>query len=164
MDQSYFLELALYNQWANKRLYKALEGLSDQEFRQDCDVYFKSLQGTLNHILVADLAWLGRLQKTPRTDLTLNMILHETVEDLWAARQAQDEEIIRFCQGLTPVFVSSVLHYQSISGGAYEAPVRTILAHVFNHQTHHRGHAHACLTRLGKEAPDMDIIYYHLGL
>jgi uncharacterized damage-inducible protein DinB len=113
---------------------------------------------------VADLAWLGRLQKTPRTDLTLNMILHETVENLWAARQAQDEEIIRFCQGLTSAFVSSVLHYQSISGGAYEAPVRTILAHVFNHQTHHRGHAHACLTRLGKTAPDMDIIYYHLGL
>lgn len=164
MDQSYFLDLARYNQWANTRLFQALEGLSDQEFQQDCDVYFKSLQGTLNHILVADLAWLGRLQKTPRTDLKLNDILHAGVADLWAARQAQDVAIIDFCQGLTADFVAGVLHYQSISAGAYEAPVSTILAHVFNHQTHHRGHAHACLTRLGKAAPDMDIIYYHLGL
>lgn len=164
MDQSYFLDLAHYNQWANKRLYSAVDELTVQEFEQDCDVYFKSLQGTLNHILVGDLAWMGRLQKTPRTDLTLNGILYETVADLWAARRAQDEAIIAFCEGLSSDFLKSVLHYQSISAGAYEAPVSTILAHVFNHQTHHRGHAHACLTRLGKIAPDMDIIYYHLGL
>jgi uncharacterized damage-inducible protein DinB len=164
MDKSYFIKLAHYNKWANDRLYEAISQLSATEFEQDCDVFFKSIQGTLNHILVADLAWLGRLEKNPRTDLRLNDILYADFSSLQVARVEQDTRIIDFCEIIDEQFLNEILNYQSISAGAYEAEVKMILGHVFNHQTHHRGHVHACLTRLGKPAPDMDLMYFVLGL
>ena len=163
MDKDYFEKLAHYNKWANDKLYEAVSNLSQAEFEQDCDVHFKSVQGTLNHILVGDLAWLGRLESKPRTDLTLDAILHEDFQSLLTARQELDTHIIDFCESVSEEFLDSILSYQSITAGAYEVEVKMVMGHVFNHQTHHRGHVHACLTRLGKSAPDLDLIYCVLG-
>jgi uncharacterized damage-inducible protein DinB len=47
-----------------------------------------------------------------------------------------------------------------VRGQAFEQPLAPVLAHVFNHQTHHRGQAHTLLTQLGREAPELDLIYF----
>lgn len=163
MDISYFLQLAHYNQWANEKLYEAVALLSVDDFECDCGVFFKSLQGTLNHILVGDLVWLTRLKGVGRADLRLDDLLYKDFDDLHKARIAQDADIITFCENMDVDFLNTVLHYKSITAGACEAPVKMVLGHVFNHQTHHRGHAHACLSRLGQPVPDIDLIYFTLG-
>ncbi len=163
MDKSYFEQMARYNQWANSRLFDVVSTVSAREFEQDCDVFFKSLKGTLNHVLVGDIVWLARLEGEPRLDLKLDDILHHDAEKLRLARLVQDEKILSFCETLDAAFLETQLSYKSIISGEYEASVKMVLAHVFNHQTHHRAHAHACLTRLGKPAPDIDLIYYTLG-
>ncbi|MDV7339685.1 DinB family protein [Terasakiella sp. A23] len=163
MDKSYFAQLAHYNIWANRRVYDVVATISEEEFKLDCDVFFKSICGTLNHILVGDIVWLARLEGTPRMDLKLNDILHEGFAALWQARKDQDAKILSFCEGLEEAFLETDLQYKSIISGEYEAPVKMILGHMFNHQTHHRGHVHAALTRLSKPTPDIDLIYYTLG-
>ena len=54
-----FKLMAEYNQLMNKRLYKATAELSDIEIKEDKGAFFKSIFGTLNHILVGDILWWG---------------------------------------------------------------------------------------------------------
>ena len=59
--KAHFDVLARYNAWANRILYNAVGGLEAQQYRQDCGAYFKSIEGTLNHLLVTDRIWRHRL-------------------------------------------------------------------------------------------------------
>lgn len=43
--------MARYNVWMNERLYDACSRLSDADRKRDLGAYFKSIHGTLNHIL-----------------------------------------------------------------------------------------------------------------
>ena len=162
--KDYFLNLAHYNKWANGKLFDVVSTLTSEEFESDCDVYFKSVKGTLNHLLVGDILWLSRLKGKPVSGLKLNDILYENLVDLTRARQELDADIIQVLSDVDDAFVESDLNYQSTAGHEYTAPMQVVLGHMFNHQTHHRSHVHACLSRLGKDAPDLDIIYFHLGM
>jgi uncharacterized damage-inducible protein DinB len=59
--KEHFEQLAAYNRWANARLYEAAFGLDDTEYRRNVGVFFKSMHGTLNHLLLTDRIWLKRL-------------------------------------------------------------------------------------------------------
>jgi uncharacterized damage-inducible protein DinB len=59
--KAHFEQFAGYNHWANARLYQAAFALSDADYRRDVGAFFKSMHGTLNHLLVADRIWLKRL-------------------------------------------------------------------------------------------------------
>ena len=67
---------ARYNSWANKRLYEVAGKLSDEELAEDRRGFFKSILGTLNHILLADLIYRERLEKEPTSFTRLDEILH----------------------------------------------------------------------------------------
>ena len=56
---------AKYNSWANKRLYAVAGKLSASELSQDRKGFFKSILGTLNHILLADLIYSCLLYTSP---------------------------------------------------------------------------------------------------
>jgi DinB family len=60
----HFVMLAGYNAWANRRLYDAAETLSNADYRADRGVFFKSMHGTLNHLLVTDRIWMRRFTGT----------------------------------------------------------------------------------------------------
>ena len=55
---------AKYNEWANNRLYNALHNLTDGERREDRGAFFRSIHNTMNHILLADILYRQRLEKT----------------------------------------------------------------------------------------------------
>lgn len=67
MNPNRFQQLAAYNQWANSRLYAAALDLSEQAYRQPVGVFFGSLHGTLNHLLLTDRLWLKRLNRRRRS-------------------------------------------------------------------------------------------------
>ena len=152
---------AAYNRWCNERLFAAADALSDEEFRADRGVFFRSMLGTLNHILVADRIWMRRFTGLGDAPTQLDAILHEDRKALGAARVAEDQRIADWVAGLGEVDLAARFSYQTIA--APQAITQTLapaLLHLFNHQTHHRGQAHSILTGLGCEAPSLDLIRF----
>src|SRR2546421_805279 len=90
-----FRQLAAYNRWANARLYAAALDLSDQAYRLHIGVFFSSVHGTLNHVLLTDRIWLKRLTGEGDHPSRLNAILFEDRAELVRARIVEDERLIR---------------------------------------------------------------------
>jgi uncharacterized damage-inducible protein DinB len=152
--KSHFSMMADYNAWANGRIYGMARRLPDEQYRRDVGAYFKSLHGTLNHIMVADLIWLCRLTGTGDHPTRLNAIVFDDLPSLSAARQQEDQRIIAYVDSLSDAQLEETWDYRTLDGALQRQRRRETLAHLFNHQTHHRGQAHAILTALGVREPD----------
>ncbi|HUA88884.1 MAG TPA: DinB family protein [Steroidobacteraceae bacterium] len=164
--KEHFQLLARYNRWANTRLYRAAATLADEQYRRDAGAFFKSLHGTLNHLLVADRIWMRRLTGSGPQPHALDAIVHEDLASLGAARQAEDARIEAYVQGLAEHDLEAPFEYRTLAGAPYRQRRREVLAHLFNHQTHHRGQAHAILTAVGVAAPpplDLLVMQRELG-
>ncbi|MEM6679808.1 MAG: DinB family protein [Pseudomonadota bacterium] len=156
--KAHFQMFAAYNAWANARLYGAAGALSRTELDADLGAFFRSILGTLNHIMVADLIWLARLRAQRQPLFELDHVLHSDFAELSAARKVLDDDVIRVVDE-APAAVDDAIAYTR--AGREERQGRAqALAHLFNHQTHHRGQVHAMLTRLGHAAPSLDLLYY----
>jgi uncharacterized damage-inducible protein DinB len=158
---SIFQMFAGYNEWANGRLYAAVSELPDSEYRADHGAFFKSVHGTLNHLLVGDKVWMQRLTGEGEAPARLDAILHDDFASLRAARAEEDARIIAFVGSLTAQDLARKVRYRTISRPAdFEQELMFALPHVFNHQTHHRGQVHCLLTRIAKDAPSLDLVLY----
>jgi uncharacterized damage-inducible protein DinB len=158
--RQHFATFARYNRWANRRLYDAVAELPDADYRRDLGAFFGSLRGTLNHVLVADRIWLHRITGEGTAHARLDEILHDDLARLREARAAEDERIIRVVDSLDEERLAGSFRYRNVKGQAFEQQLALVLAHFFNHQTHHRGQAHTLLTQLGRDAPELDLIYF----
>ena len=152
--KTHFVMMATYNAWANARLFRMAGALQDALYRKEVGAYFKSLHGTLNHLLAADRIWMRRLTGIGDHPDKLNAILFDDLPSLHAARVEEDRRIIGFVQGLEEPAFEEALEYRTLNGTPQRQRRREILAHLFNHETHHRGQAHAILTVLGVTEPD----------
>src|SRR5437899_4657006 len=156
-----YTSLAGYNGWANRRRYEAAAELTDAQYRADRGAFFKSMHGTLNHLLVTDRIWMKRFTGEGQAPDRLDAILHEGFTDLRSAREAEDQRIRLWVDGLDEARLSGVIRYRRVSTpDEFVQPLMPALDHWFNHQTHHRGQAHVILTSLGKTAPELDLLYY----
>lgn len=157
----HFNMFAHYNRWANAVLYAEAAKLTREEFNQPTAAFFGSLMATLNHLLVADRLWLHRFTGEGSVPARLNENLFAEFEPLQAARQAEDERIIGWVGGLNDEAIKGDFTYTPMtSPQSVTQKLGPALAHVFNHQTHHRGQAHMILTTLGKPSLALDLIYY----
>ena len=152
--KTHFVMMANYNKWANARLFRGAGTLEDALYRKEVGAYFKSLHGTLNHLLVGDRIWMRRLTGTGEHPEKLNAILFEDLASLHSARVDEDNRIIAFVQSLEEPAFEEALDYRTLNGTPVRQRRREILAHLFNHETHHRGQAHAILTILGIAEPE----------
>jgi uncharacterized damage-inducible protein DinB len=159
----HFKRFAAYNAWANARLYDAATALTDFERKREVKGYFSSLHGTLNHLLVADRVWLKRLTGTGDAPSGLGETLFEQFTELRDAREAEDARISDYVAGLDEPAFEASLTYENTRGEEKTLPVKVILTHLFNHQTHHRGQATQMLRQLGvAEPPALDLLYFAL--
>ena len=150
-----------YNAWANRRLYDAAAQLSDEQYRADRGAFFKSVHGTLNHILVTDRIWMQRFTGEGEAPERLDAILFEPLDQLRPAREAEDRRITGFVEGLDEARIAGTIKYRRVSSPQqFEQQLSPALAHWFNHQTHHRGQVHALLTGLVGQAPELDLLYF----
>ena len=155
--------LAAYNAWANERVYDAAEKLSDADYRADRGAFFKSVHGTLNYLLVADRIWMRRFTGEGEAPNRLDVILFDRLDELRAARRAQDERIVAYVNGLTDEQLAGRIRYRTITTQMdFDQPLALVLIHFFNHQTHHRGQVHALLTALAGEAPSLDFLPFQV--
>lgn len=161
--KSRYVMLAGYNMWCNERLYEAAATLADADYRADRGAFFKSLHGTLNHLLVGDRVWMQRFTGHGDLPAGLDAILYDDFAELRAARRAEDVRISRYIEQLSEGDLAGTIRYRTIVRPAdVEQELAPALDHFFNHQTHHRGQAHALLTAaIGNDAtPSFDLIIY----
>lgn len=158
--KAHFVTFALYNRWANRRVYAVAADLTDAQFREDRGAFFRSVRGTLNHLLVGDRVWFNRFTGEGVNPSSLDTILHDGFAELSTAREAEDERILTYANDLDERRLDRPFAYRSMDGTPVELPLGQILAHVFNHQTHHRGQAHALLTQSGLAVPPLDLVYF----
>src|SRR5271170_6008227 len=147
--------LAGYNACANERVYENAAKLSDVDYRADRGAFFKSVHGTLNHLLATDRIWMQRFTGEGDAPNRLDAILFETFDELRAAREAEDRRIVDFVERLDDARIAGTIKYRRVSSPVeFEQALAPALAHWFSHQTHHRGHVHALLTGLVGEVPE----------
>jgi uncharacterized damage-inducible protein DinB len=160
LDRAYIQKMARYNRWQNENLYSAAQTLSDDERKLDRGAFFGSIHKTLNHLLWADQIWLSRFNDRPAPvgGIAASVNYFDAWDALRTARVAMDEEILFWADGLDPNWISGDLTWYS---GAQKRELSkskwVLLAHFFNHQTHHRGQVHCMLTQAGGRPHDTDL-------
>jgi len=153
--------MANYNQWQNGSIYGAAATLSDEERRRDRGAFFKSIHGTLNHLLWGDQTWMNRLAGMPPPGVGSadTADYYDDWSKLLQERKACDASILDWTSGLSQSWLSEDLTWYSGSAGReLSKPKWLLMTHFFNHQTHHRGQVHAMLTQAGAKPEDTDII------
>jgi uncharacterized damage-inducible protein DinB/GNAT superfamily N-acetyltransferase len=151
--------LARYNLWATRRLLDAVDALPEADYRREVGLFFKSVHGTLNHLLVAQQIWLSRFAENVSPRIALDT-------ELEPDRRRLRERLVEGALAWLPMLdvwpdarLTGRLDYQRTSGEAMSLPFHAVLAHVFNHGTHHRGQITAALTAFGRPAPELDLPY-----
>ena len=152
---------AAYNGWANSRLYDAVAQVPDADYRRDEGAFFGSLHGTLNHILVGDRIWMRRFTGKGPAHNALDEAPCDQFEHLQNERRKEDDRITDWISGLSDGDLDSTFAYKNMAGVEHSKPLWQCASHFFNHQTHHRGQAHALLTRITRDAPPLDMIYFY---
>ncbi|UVK41699.1 DinB family protein [Mesorhizobium sp. AR10] len=159
--KQHFMMFAAYNQWANGRIYDAAADLNDEEFNRNVGAFFGSMMGTLNHLLTADRIWMKRFTGEGDAPASLDAIMHRALPVLRMARESEDRRIIDWVGGLSDKALSGRFTYMTISDmRTVSQRLAPALDHVFNHQTHHRGQAHAILTILGRPSVPLDLMLF----
>ena len=160
--QDHHRMLALYNRWANSRLYDAAAQLSAAHLNEDRGAFFGSVLGTLNHLVATDRIWMGRLEGNSPRDYKLDEIVCGTLEGLRPIRDVENLRIVSYVFAQDEQALGSDIHYSVADGTKMMQPMHHILTHLFNHQAHHRGQAHTLICQIaGKDKmPSLDLLIY----
>ena len=157
---AYVRTMAAYNAEMNRRLFAAADRLSEEARREPRGAFWHSIHGTLVHILWGDGQWMSRFDdwERPQTPIKQSDHYREDWGELRAARDKADADIARWAGKVDDAWLNEDLVW--FSGAAQReirAPKRLLVTHFFNHQTHHRGQAHAMITAAGEKTDDTDL-------
>jgi uncharacterized damage-inducible protein DinB len=126
--KSHFEQFAAYNRWANSRLFAVALALNEGDYRRNVGAFFKSLHGTLNHLLVTDRIWMKRLTGEGQHPNRLNATVYEDRQELALARASEDDRIVNFVKSLDDGSMTGTLKYATTSGKPHEQPPLDLLA------------------------------------
>lgn len=158
--RTHFLQLARYNVWAARRLVEAVAATPEADYRKDCGLFFSSIHGTLNHLLVTEhMLWYPRFARGVSPKVELNAEVEPDRDRLGQALKGGAANWLPLIESWPAERFDGVLNYTNMRGQAMSLPFAATLTHVFNHGTHHRGQITAALTALGQPCPELDLVY-----
>ena len=158
---AHFDLLARYNVWATARLLGAVAAVPDAAYRHDVGLFFRSIHGTLNHLLVGEhLLWFVRFAEGRSPTVALDAEVEPDRAQLDARLREGAARWAPLIASFSPDWWDGTLDYTTMRGTAASLPLAATLAHVFNHGTHHRGQITAALTALGHPSPELDLVYF----
>jgi len=152
--------MAAYNAEMNQRLYGAAERLPDTARRLPRGAFWGSIHGTLCHLLWGDQMWMSRFDGWPKPTVVQkdSAALIAGFDELRQARIEADDKIYTWAERVTPQWLAEEMVWLSASANRELRQPRSLLVtHFFNHQTHHRGQAHAMITAAGEKTGDTDL-------
>ncbi len=153
----HFVAMARNNAWANHRLLSACEALSPEEFAAPRTSFFPSIRKTLNHILDVDLYYIDALEgldalkrySEPDRD-------YADARSLRLVQTASDKRLIAFCERQTDQSLASDCILPRPNRKPPPTRIAAVLEHLFQHDIHHRGQAHAMLAGTKVKPPQLD--------
>ena len=159
----HFYTMAANNAWANHRLLAACALLSQDEFTATRTSFFPSLKATLNHIVTVDWYYVDAIERAIRSEPANTHVDRffdpeepfATCAELSAAQHAVDQRLLTACRDLTDAQMEMPVAISRPEGIVHETMTR-MLAHLFQHQIHHRGQAHAMLAGTRVKPPQLD--------
>jgi len=152
--------MARYNRWMNERLYGCCEKLSDQERKLDRGAFFRSIHGTLNHLLLGDRLWLSRFLAREFRASSLGDELYSDFAELRRERAKTDAEILEWVETLGEERLAGSLKFRSVVGNKDRSfPMWFAAQQFFNHQTHHRGQVTTLLMQAGIDPGVTDLLW-----
>jgi uncharacterized damage-inducible protein DinB len=159
MFQGNFVQLmASYNRWQNQSVYKAAASLSEAQRMEDKGAFFKSVHGTLDHVVWGDSIWFARFTGQPMPSNPIGELMYPQWHDLQAARQELDQRILDWAEVVTQEWLrESVTWSSKLYGFTQTVPRWVQVQHFFNHQTHHRGQVGTLLKQYGVDVGVTDI-------
>lgn len=151
--------MARYDLWATRELLRHVADLPEADYRRDLGLFFKSVHGTLNHLLLAGHeVWYRRFAEGGSTVTALDT-------ELEPDRAALADRLVEAALAWLPLIevwpearLLGSLSYRRINGEPATLPFAATLLHVFNHGTHHRGQISAALTAMGRPCPELDLV------
>ena len=161
------LRAAAYNNaWANHRLLRACAQLSQEDFEASRSGFFPSIKATLNHILTVDWFYIDALERNrrgapPHPDDQSFFRPEQpfgTANDLWQAQRTSDQRLIAYASALTDDMLDEIVVIQRVGHEQRDTRER-LLAHVYQHQIHHRGQVHNMLSATPVAPPQLDEFY-----
>jgi uncharacterized damage-inducible protein DinB len=142
--------MARYNRDMNRQIYAVCASVPDEERRRDRGAFFKSIHGTLNHLLWGDALWLARFEGRPLPSGGPATEVHASFDELRAARERLDEAIAAWAERLDAGWLAAPFRFYSVSYKRERVlPAWVLVAQLFNHQAHHRGQLTALLSQRG---------------
>ena len=158
IDAKYCQLMAEYNEWMNGKVFGACALLAEAALHEDRGAFFRSIYLTLNHIAYADLAFLSRFTGQPAAVPPLGKDLFGGFGPLSIERGHLDRRILLWSSTLTHDWLTQALTYVSkVDGKERTVPRWVLVAHLFNHQAHHRGQVTTLLTQQGLDVGTTDI-------
>jgi uncharacterized damage-inducible protein DinB len=156
---AYCETMCCYNRWMNERLYELCASLPDAERKADRRAPFRSIHGTLNHLLLADRVWMGRFEGQPFVFDSLGQELYSDFEELRRQREAEDARIAAWVETLVDARLAADFTYTpKMNPVPRTLPFGFIVMHFFNHQTHHRGQLTALVEQAGCDCGVTDLL------
>jgi uncharacterized damage-inducible protein DinB len=165
----YVRKMAAYNTWMNAKVYATAASLSVEALYAERGAFFGSVFRTLGHIVNGDTIWLKRFAAHPAGYAALAPVAAlATPRDLAALpfadlaalaehRRLLDGCIERWADAVTEADLDHVLGYHDTSGRPWRKPYFLVVAHFFNHQTHHRGQVTTLLSQSGADVGPTDL-------
>jgi uncharacterized damage-inducible protein DinB len=161
--------MAQYNQWMNEKLYDSAASLSASALRENRGAFFGSIFSTLNHLAVADTIWIKRLSasfpseweleeaKQLQSIQALDLTLFEDFDALRNYRHKLDTMLIQLSLQAQDEDLTLPVSYVDIKGQPHTKQLFSLLMHVFNHQTHHRGQITTMFSQAGVDVGVTDL-------
>jgi len=158
IDRDYCVTMARYNRWMNERLHDACAGFPDADRRRDLGAFFRSIHGTLNHLLWGDRVWMSRFTGgAPPWSGAGDEICHD-FDELRSERARTDAAILEWAGILDEAWLRAPFTWTSgVDGAARTHPAWVLVAHLFNHQAHHRGQLTTLMMQLGRDPGVTDL-------
>jgi uncharacterized damage-inducible protein DinB len=156
----YVRTMAAYNAEMNRRLYESAVKLSDAERKTDRGAFWKSIHGTLVHILWGDAQWMSRFSdwERPATPIKESAGMLDDFAVLRARRDEGDAAIVAWAAKVDePWLADDMVWFSGSLQKEIRKPRGFLVTHFFNHQTHHRGQVHALITAAGQPTGDTDL-------
>ena len=152
--------MARYHAWATERLLASIAPVPDEAYGRSCGLFFGSIHGTLNHLLLTDSeVWFSRFTGTRPASLPLDAELESDRTVLASRLIAAAARWSGYVAGLDEPALAGDLRYTMTTGQARTLPMSGALIHVFNHGTHHRGQITAAMSMLGFDYQPLDLPY-----
>ncbi len=148
--------MAGWNLWCFQRLYDAVERVGESDYRRNCGLFFGSIHASLNHMLLVEQMWLGRLSGQLLPVATLDEEMEPDRARLKQRQLESAQAIGAYIDSTLDELLFADFDYRAINGEPYSMPRAAAVHTLFTHGAHHRGQVTTALGQLGLETPVLD--------